>query len=100
MTETRKSTAPLLEGISQYDVDFVIPRLGIDLPLGIDPFLMFQSRVRREFRRLHELITAHFNAGVQAVRLGSFMRRKKSSTFLRWPLLVLDIQNQESAVLD
>jgi len=69
MTVTRKSTGPLLEGVSQYDVDFVIPRLGVDLPLGIDPFLMFKSR-DEEFRRLHQLITAHFNAGVQAVRLG------------------------------
>lgn len=66
---TRKSTAPLLEGVSQYDVDFVIPRLGVDLPLGIDPFLMFKSR-DEEFRRLHQLITAHFNDGIQAVRRG------------------------------
>jgi len=65
----RKSTDSLLEGVSQYDVDFVIPRLGVDLPLGIDPFLMFKSR-DEEFRRLHQLIIDHFNAGVQAVRLG------------------------------
>ena len=71
MTVTGKSTAPLLEGVSQYDVDFVIPRLGVDLPLGIDPFLMFKSRDEK-FRRLHQLITARFNAGVQAVRLGRF----------------------------
>jgi hypothetical protein len=69
MTVNQKPTAPLLEDVSQYDVDFVIPRLGIDLPLGIDPFLMFKSR-DEEFRRLHQLITAHFNAGVQSVRLG------------------------------
>ena len=69
MTVARKPTDPLLEGVSQYDVDFVIPRLGVDLPLGIDPFLMFKSR-DEEFRRLHRLITDHFNAGVQAIRLG------------------------------
>jgi hypothetical protein len=71
MTLTRKSTDPLLEGVSQYDVDFVIPRLGVDLPLGIDPFLMFKSR-DEELSRLHQLITGHFNAGVQAVRSGKF----------------------------
>jgi hypothetical protein len=59
----------LLEGVSQYDVDFVIPRIGIDLPLGIDPFLMFKSR-DEELRRLHQIIIDHFNAGVRAVSLG------------------------------
>jgi hypothetical protein len=66
---TRKPTDPLLEGVSQYDVDFVIPRVGIDLPLGIDPFLMFKSR-DEEFRRLHQIIIDHFNAGVRAVSSG------------------------------
>lgn len=66
---TRKPTDPLLEGVSQYDVDFVIPRIGVDLPLSIDPFLMFKSR-DEEFRRLHQIIIDHFNAGVRAVSLG------------------------------
>ncbi len=66
---SRKPTDPLLEGVSQYDVDFVIPRIGIDLPLGIDPFLMFKSR-DEELRRLHQIITDHFNAGVKAVSAG------------------------------
>ena len=66
---TRKPTDPLLEGVSQYDVDFVIPRIGIDLPLGIDPFLMFKSR-DEELRRLHQIITDHFNAGITAVSSG------------------------------
>ena len=29
----------LLKEASQYEMDFVIPRLGIDVPVGIDPFL-------------------------------------------------------------
>ena len=66
---TQKPTDPLLEGVSQYDVDFVIPRIGIDLPLGIDPFLMFKSR-DEELRRLHQIITDHFNAGIRAVSSG------------------------------
>jgi hypothetical protein len=69
MMVTGKPTDPLLQGVSQYDVDFVIPRLGVDLPLGIDPFLMFKSR-DEEFRRLHQVIIDHFNSGVQAVRSG------------------------------
>lgn len=69
MTVPRKLTDPLIESVSQYDVDFVIPRVGVDLPLGIDPFLMFKSR-DEEFRRLHKVIIDHFNAGIQAVRSG------------------------------
>jgi hypothetical protein len=67
MTVPGKPTDPLIDGVSQYDVDFVIPRIGIDLPLGIDPFLMFKSR-DEEFRRLHKVITDHFNSGVEAIR--------------------------------
>jgi hypothetical protein len=58
---------PLIKGISQYEVDFVIPRIGIDLPLGIDPFLLFKSH-DPAYRSLHELILTAFNAGVEAVR--------------------------------
>ncbi len=39
-----RSHQPLIRGISPFDVDFVIPRLGIDVPVGIDPFLLFKSR--------------------------------------------------------
>lgn len=61
--------ARLLPNISQYDVDFVIPRIGIDIPLGIDPFLLFKSR-DSEFRELHSLLLGAFNAGIDAVRRG------------------------------
>ena len=59
--------APLLPHLSPYHVDFVIPRIGIDLPLGIDPFLLFKSR-DSEYRQLHTLLIATFNAGVAAIR--------------------------------
>jgi len=62
--------APLLPHLSQYQLDFVIPRIGIDLPLGIDPFLLFKSR-DSEYRRLHTLLIATFNAGVAAIREGN-----------------------------
>jgi hypothetical protein len=62
--------SPLLPGVSQYEVDFVIPRVGIDLPLGIDPFLLFKSR-DREYGQLHNLVLDAFNAGVNALRRGA-----------------------------
>lgn len=62
--------APLLPHLSPYQVDFVIPRVGIDLPLGIDPFLLFKSR-DSEYRQLHMLLIATFNAGVAAIREGN-----------------------------
>jgi hypothetical protein len=62
--------APLLSGVSQYDVDFVIPRVGIDVPVGIDPFLLYKSR-DPEYRRLHAQLLVAFNAGIIAIRRGS-----------------------------
>ena len=62
--------APLLPGVSQYEVDFVIPRIGVDVPVGIDPFLLYKSR-DAEYRNLHSLLIATFNAGVNAVRHGA-----------------------------
>jgi hypothetical protein len=61
--------APLLPGISQYDVDFVIPRIGIDIQVGIDPFLLYKSR-DPVFRELHAQLIGTFNAGIAAVRQG------------------------------
>jgi hypothetical protein len=59
----------LIKGVSQYEVDFVIPRAGVDLPLGIDPFLLYKSR-DPIFGRLHGLILKVINSGVDAVREG------------------------------
>jgi hypothetical protein len=59
--------APLLLGVSQYEVDFVIPRVGIDVPVGIDPFLLYKSR-DPEFRKLHGILIGAFEAGIDAVR--------------------------------
>lgn len=60
---------PLLKGISQFDVDFVIPRIGVDLPLGIDPFLLFKSR-NETFSTLHGIILTAFNKAIDALRSG------------------------------
>ena len=58
---------PLLPNVSQFEVDFVVPRAGVDLPVGIDPFLLFKSR-DPDLAALHALILNAFNAGLDAVR--------------------------------
>lgn len=60
---------PLIAGISQFEVDFVIPRVGKDLPIGIDPFLMFKSR-EPHLAKLHDLLLEAFNRGVEYVKNG------------------------------
>src|SRR5260370_16868493 len=69
MTTPADPRAPLLVGVSQYDVDFVIPRTGVDVPVGIDPFLLYKSR-DTEYRQLHEQLLRAFNAGIAAVKRG------------------------------
>lgn len=61
--------APLLTGVSQFEVDFVIPRLGIDVPVGIDPFLLYKSR-DPVLANLHSRILSAFNTGVARVAAG------------------------------
>jgi hypothetical protein len=61
---------PLLLGISQFEVDFVIPRVGIDIPIGIDPFLLFKSR-DLVFSELHSLLLRAFNKGIEFVKDGN-----------------------------
>ena len=63
------SHLPLFKDITQSEVDFVIPRLGVDIPLGIDPFLLYKSR-NAIFSQLHDMILKVFNAGIQALREG------------------------------
>lgn len=70
MQHTANPNALLVEGISQYDVDFVIPRTGVDIPVGIDPFLLYKSR-DAEYRTLHDALLAAFNSGIEAVRRGA-----------------------------
>jgi hypothetical protein len=62
-----KPTTPLLQGVSQYEVDFVIPRIGIDLPLGIDPFLLYKSR-DPVLADQHDTLLRVFNYGIDSLR--------------------------------
>jgi hypothetical protein len=48
-------------------VDFVIPRVGVDIPIGIDPFLLFKSR-DIVLAELHSLILQAFNKGIELIR--------------------------------
>ncbi len=78
MTEDRRSR--LLEGVSQYDVDFVNPRLGVDIPLGIDPFLLYKSR-DPALRGLHAQVLDVFNAGIKAVAQGDLAEARQILDF-------------------
>src|SRR6266403_2936418 len=69
MSDDRAAFRPILSEVSQYEVDFVIPRVGVDVPVGIDPFLLYKSR-DPEYRQLHEQILNAFNAGIDAVKRG------------------------------
>lgn len=60
---------PLLKDVSPFDVDFVIPRIGVDLPLGIDPFLLFKS-YNPKFISLHKNILTAFNTAIEALQTG------------------------------
>ena len=54
---------------TQSEVDFVIPRLDQDLPLCIDPFLLYKSR-DETLRRLHGQLITLFNNSVVLFREG------------------------------
>ena len=67
--EQNAAMRPLLPGVSQYEVDFVMPRLGIDVPVGIDPFLLFKSH-DPELRILHDRIIEVFRSGMEWIKAG------------------------------
>jgi hypothetical protein len=71
----------LIEGISQYEVDFVIPYVGADIPLGIDPFLLYKSRDPK-FAKLHSQVLDAFNYGVNLVRHKRF---REAESHFKYP---------------
>jgi hypothetical protein len=54
---------------TQSEVDFVITSLTIDLPLCIDPFLLYKSK-DASLRSLHQNLLSLFNQGIQFFREG------------------------------
>lgn len=77
---SKETTRPLIRGVSQFAVDFVIPRMGIDVPIGIDPFLLYKSR-DPEFVELHSLLMAVFSSGIEAVKERNFQEARRILSF-------------------
>ena len=55
--------------LKQLEVDFVVPRLVGDIPLCIDPFLLYKSR-DPELRLLHDKLIKHFQEGMNTLETG------------------------------
>lgn len=55
--------------LNQRHVDFVIPRLDQDLPLCIDPFLLYKSR-REDLQSAHKTLLSLFKAAFVAFKSG------------------------------
>jgi hypothetical protein len=66
---------------TQAEVDFVIPRLDQDLPLCIDPFLLYKSR-DDTLRRLHEQLLMLFSNSITLFREG---KRKEMDELIDFP---------------
>ena len=84
MATEQTANAPLIQEVSQFEVDFVIPRLGRDLPLGIDPFLLFKSR-DPEFQKLHSQLLGAFDMGIDAVRSQKYEEARRLFQFPEVP---------------
>lgn len=71
MAINKKQFLPDSFGLSftQAEVDFVIPNLVTDLPLCIDPFLLYKSK-DESLRKLHQNLLSIFNQGIQYYREG------------------------------
>lgn len=67
--------------LAQSEVDFVIPDLSTDLPLCIDPFLLYKSR-DPAMREMHGRLVSLFNQGVAAFREG---RRAELDRLIDFP---------------
>jgi hypothetical protein len=67
----KKQLLPNYFGLSftQSEVDFVVPNLTTDLPLCIDPFLLYKSK-DETLRNLHKNLLDIFNQGIQYYREG------------------------------
>lgn len=66
---------------TQAEVDFVIPQLDQDLPLCIDPFLLYKSR-DDTLSRLHERLLTLFNSSISLFREG---KRREMDELIDFP---------------
>lgn len=76
-----KRFTPLIKNISQFEVDFVIPLVGADIQLGIDPFLLFKSR-DKNLSALHNEIISFFDHSVDLIKRNKISRARE---LLRFP---------------
>lgn len=74
----------LFPHLKQLEVDFVIPLRNGDLPLCIDPFLLYKSR-DPELRLLHTRIVNHFVSGMTALIEGDQDEAEHIFTFPEVP---------------
>src|SRR5688500_2477541 len=54
---------------TQEDVEFAIPRLKEDIPLYVDPFLLWNSQ-KSEYRALHERLIGFFQVLTHRIKTG------------------------------
>lgn len=76
-----KRNSLLIPHISQFEVDFVVPRIGTDIPVGIDPFLLYKSR-DVHLSTLHRQIVDLFNSGFKLIHSG---QRQKARSLFNFP---------------
>lgn len=76
-----KRNTLLIPRISQFEVDFVVPRIGTDIPVGIDPFLLYKSR-DIQLSTLHRQIVDLFNSGFKLIHSG---QRQKARSLFSFP---------------
>lgn len=74
------SESKLFPHLKQLEVDFVIPRAKGDIPLCIDPFLLYKSR-DPELRQWHTKIVEHFSNGMHALADGNDPEAQEILTF-------------------
>jgi hypothetical protein len=70
----------MFPGLRQLEVDFVVPRLVGDIPLCIDPFLLYKSR-DPELRALHDRIIQHFRLGMSMLASDDQAEAERILTF-------------------
>ena len=67
--------------LSQQEVDFLIPKLEKDVPLAIDPFLLYKSK-NQEFKLLHFKLLEVFNEGIRRFASGD---KKSTNEIINFP---------------
>ncbi len=74
------SDTAMFPQLKQLEVDFVIPRLMGDLPLCIDPFLLYKGR-DSGLRLLHDRMIQHFAQGMGLLANGDLAEAEHILTF-------------------